>query len=73
MGDNIGIPSDSIDRIFDFIDSIWDGLETLVIALIEMLWNLFLAVVVDITPALGFSLVICLWLYLFQAKFLSTR
>jgi len=71
MGDNIGIPSDSIDRIFDFIDSIWDQILVLVVALIEMGWTLMVNVFIDLVPAFGFSLVLCFWLYVFYAKYIE--
>lgn len=69
----VGIPDDSVDRIFDFIDDIWDGVEVLVLALIEMLWDLFVAVFIDITPALGFALILSAWLYMFHVKYTETR
>lgn len=73
MADSIGIPSDSVDRVTDFIDSIWAQILVLILALIEMLWDLFVAVFIDITPALGFALVLCLWLYMFNVKFIEDR
>lgn len=73
MGDNIGIPSESIDRVTDFIDDLWDGVLVIVLALIEMLWDLFVAVFIDITPALGFSLVLAAWLYMFQRKYIEDQ
>lgn len=69
----IGLPSDSIDRVLDFIDDIWDGIAVLALALIEMLWNLFVAIFIDLTPALTFALVLCFWLYMFHTKYIETR
>ena len=71
MGDNIGIPSDSVDRIFDFIDTIWDQILVLVIALVEMGWTLFVKVFIDLAPAFGFALIMCFWLYMFYTKFIE--
>lgn len=66
-----GLPEKSVDRVLDFIDDIWNGIETLILALLEMLWNLFVGVFFDLGPALVFSLLICIYLYFFNIKFIE--
>lgn len=70
---NIGIPSDSVDQVLDFIDTIWtDVIEVLILAIIEMLWDLIVGIFVDLAPAWGFALVLCFWLFMFHRKYIES-
>lgn len=69
----IGIPENSIDRIFDFIDEIWDAVALIILTLIEVIWNLMVVIFVELSIYLGFSLVLCAWLFMFYTKFIEVR
>lgn len=67
-----GIPTDAVDMVIDFIDTIWTSLvEVLVLALLEMIWTLFLEIFIDLAPIWGLSLVIFVWCYFFYMKFIT--
>lgn len=69
-----GIPSDSVDQVTDFIDTLWtDVIQVLIENLIEMIWNLAVAIFIDLAPAWGFVLMLTCWLYIFNRKFIETR
>ena len=71
MSDNLGIPSGSIDRIFDFVDDMSAMFLTLVEAFLEVGWTLLIKIFIDLAPAMGLSLVLCFWLYIFYTKFIE--
>ena len=67
-----GIPTDAVDMIIDFIDTIWTSLvEVLILAFLEMIWTLFLEIFIDLAPIWGLSLVIFAWCYFFYMKFVT--
>ena len=68
----VGIPSNTIDIIWDFIDRIWNDLiGALLTAFIGGLWSIFLAVFVDLSALWSFALVMFVWCYMFYLKFIE--
>jgi len=67
------IPSDTVDTVLDFIDTIWtDLVEVLLLALIEMIWDLVVNIFIDLAPAWGFALVMFFWCYMFYWKYIGS-
>lgn len=69
--DNIGIPSDSIDSITDFIDQIVTALVTTMFQpFLENVWEAFVFIFITLAPTIGFLLLITIFLYMFSQKYL---
>ncbi|MHA2327363.1 MAG: hypothetical protein ACXACR_02480 [Candidatus Hodarchaeales archaeon] len=70
--DNIGIPSDSIDSIIDFIDQIATALiTTMFLPFLEKVWGAFVFTFITVAPTIGFLLMIAIFLYMFNQKYIA--
>lgn len=73
MINQVGIPSDSVDQVFDFVDTIWqDVVSVLLLALLEMLWGLVVSIFIDLAPVWGFALMLTFWLFMFYTKYVES-
>ena len=68
----VSLPANTVERVLDFIETLWtDLVAVLVVAFLEMLWELFLNIFIDLAPAWGFALVLFGWCYFFYIKFIG--
>ncbi len=67
-----GIPTDSVNLVFDTIISIWEALVTdLVVPFMIDVGETLFFIFVTVAPTIGFMLLISLFLFMFHIKFIG--
>lgn len=68
----VGLPTDAVDMVIDFLDTLFTNLVgVLILAFLELVWTLFLEIFIELAPAWGLALVIFAWSYFFYRKFVE--
>lgn len=68
----VGLPTNAVDMVLDFIDTLFTNLVgVLLLAFLELIWNIFIDIFIELAPVWGLSLVIFAWSYFFYNKFVA--
>ena len=70
---NIGPSSETTDQVYDFIDDFAAWILVVIEDLLGEIWGALVTVFVTLSPIIGVLLIMSIFLYMFNEKFVSGR
>ena len=70
---NIGPSSETTDQVYDLLDDFAAWVLTIMEDFLEHIWNALVTIFVTLSPVIGMLLIMSIFLYMFNEKFVSGR